>query len=149
MMKFIMKKKFFIVVVTMFLCFIILDKIFIIKIKYRTNLEPVYYYSVEISRISKKLKIVENKYCSEEDCNDELVRKSINLTNQEYAYIKNILSQNYDKATFMNAISALTKDDKEMFSRGQDGYEDKDDLNKDGVITYREFANSYLEILSK
>ena len=92
MMKFIMKKKFFIVVVTMFLCFIILDKIFIIKIKYRTNLEPVHYYSVEISRINKKLKIVENKYCSEEDCNDELVRKSINLTNQEYAYIKNILS---------------------------------------------------------
>ena len=149
MMKFIMKEKFFIVVVTMFLCFIILDKIFIIKIKYRTNLEPVHYYSVEISRINKKLKIVENKYCSEEDCNDELVRKSINLTNQEYAYIKNILSQDYDKATFMNAISALTKDDKEMFSRGQNGYEDKDDLNKDGVITYREFANSYLEILSK
>lgn len=144
-----MKKKVLKYFLILILAFIVIDKIFIIKISYKTTKEPISSYNVEISRLTKKLKMYENNFCVGVDCNDELIRKNIKLTDNEYSYIKEILRKDYNKESFIKAISSLVKEDTKMFNKGEEGYEESDDLNSDGVITYREFANSFLKILAK
>lgn len=143
------KKKVLMYFIILILVLIVIDKIFVIEISYKTTREPYSTYNVEISKITKKLKMYENNYCVDDECNNELIRKSIKLTDREYSYIKDILRQNYNKESFMNAISALVKDEAKMFEADEEGYEESDDLNSDGVVTYREFADSFLEILAK
>ena len=143
------KKKILLVFIIAIISLIILDKIFIINIEYKTDTTPTSSYIVEINRLTKNLKLHENNFCVDKNCSDELIRKSIKLSKEEYRYIKLILKQDYNKSLFMNAISALVKDQNIMFSLGENGYEESDDINKDGIVTYREFANNYLSILSK
>lgn len=144
-----MKKKVLIYFLVLIFVFIVIDKIFIIKISYKTTKKPISSYNVEINRLTKKLKMYENNFCVGEDCSDELIRKSIKLTDIEYSYIKEILKEDYNKESFMKAISTLVKEDTKMFNKDEDGYEESDDINLDGVVTYREFANSFLKILAK
>jgi len=141
-----MKKKILLSFVIIILFFIVIEKIFIIKIKYDTTESS---YNVEINRISKSLTFLEINRCLDQECERKVVQEKVYLNSDEYSYIKSILRQDYDKSSFMSATKVLVMDDKEMFLLGEDGFDENDDLNNDGIITYREFGNSYLKILSK
>lgn len=149
MKKFFINRKFLVVLIGLLVCFICLDKILFISVELKTSKEPLSFYKMEINRLTRKLTLNENSYCIDKDCNDNVSHASIILTDEEYSYIKVILKHDYDKFSFLRALSTLVKDDEVMFSLDQEGYDAKDDLNNDGIITYREFGNSYLKILSK
>ena len=140
-----MNKKIYILATIVIIIFIIYKAFGTIKIEYEDSLN----YKITITKITKSLNIETIKYCDVlESCTNEISKNKISLTSEEYKKIKNILRQkNYNKKHLVNALDTLAKNEKIMFKNGEEFYDLKEDLNKDGIITYREYGNIYLNNL--
>ena len=123
------------------------------KYYFEDNSIPGGNYYVEINYDTKSLFVKEENYCSAVDCDSSVEENTVVLSNDELATIKQVLATDFDESSLGGALSSLAKNDEIMESK--DDHEEKywlaiyaqDDLNMDGIITYREFGNAWLNTI--
>lgn len=115
--------------------------------------EPGTTYRVKLDFDSGELYVYEYSDCSDVDCgpeSDRTIEGTVTLTSEEIDKVKLIVRKNYDKVELASALSSLVLNEKTMIKNTDDdwsSFDDKDDYNGDGIITYREFGNSFLDSL--
>ena len=114
---------------------------------YSNDNAPLTKYKVSINTLTKKMKGEFYHSCSAVNCLNSTKKYSITLTEDEY---KKIIKLWKDKETLSQSFEGLCADDKVFYKSFEDSREDsiedykKLDLNSDGIITSREFANQML-----
>ena len=116
-----------------------------IHITYDDQSIPSTTYNIQINRRTKKMTVLENHSCSTVDCNNEIIENEITLTNEEFGIIQKILKLEKEKENLVSALSSLAEGEKELYKKGEDYFEEEEDLNHDGLVTSREFGLFYLK----
>lgn len=118
-------------------------------------------HDVWIDFSQKTLKVKSTRYCSAEDCDSISSEYETVITDEEITKIKKVISKvDFSEETkdakvkdyFAGALSEIARDDGVMATREESGeYYDSlygdDDLNKDGIVTYREAGTNYLDAI--
>ncbi|MBR1416674.1 MAG: hypothetical protein IJ572_02530 [Bacilli bacterium] len=114
-----------------------------------------YNIKLDFDKGSLYTKLVRN--CSTIECNNNASEKNITITHEEMQKVWNITKRDdyEDKKSYLiKALQNLSEDSKVMANKKD--YEDywndiylENDLNSDSVVTYREFANHWLDVLLK
>lgn len=108
---------------------------------------PSVTYKIRINKITKTLNGKFYHSCSAADCDSTTYKYSIKLTKDEY---KKIMKLWDDKESLSPILESLCEDDEIFYKSFEDSREEsqedynKLDLNSDGKITSREFANQWL-----
>lgn len=120
-----------------------------IVISYNDNSMPSSSYKGIIEKISRTGYIEEKRYCGTADCNSPSTHKyNFRLTKNEYKKIIKLYKLN--NKSISDILIYISKDNKTMCKVDNDSLcESTDDLNKDKIVTYREFANNWLDIIIK
>lgn len=118
-------------------------------------------YDVSINFSTKVVEVREVNYCSALDCESTTYNNKIELTDDELVKVRKIVEKidfsddtndkNSDvKEHLSMALASIVRGDEVMHTRSEskEYYDDlygEDDLNKDGVVTRREFGDSCLD----
>ena len=145
-----MKNKGKLVIIVIILIIVALVLIFTLAPKhytYQNDITPPTTYKITINRYTKTLQGEFTSSCSYVGCNNKTVKRKIKLTSSEY---KKIMILWHDKDVLSPILEALCSGDEILYNSFSDSMEEniKDynsmDLNNDGKITNREFANKWL-----
>lgn len=131
-----------------------------ISFRVRDDSIPGGLYDIDINFSEKKLKVKKTRFCSAVDCDSITSEQEITMTDEEAAKIKKIIAKiniededkdKQNKLYFATALSEIVAGDSVISTREESDYYDSlyggEDLNKDGILTYRESGNSYLDII--
>ena len=124
--------------------------------KYTEDYIPPVTYEIKVNKVTKVLTGTFYHSCSVVDCDGSTYKCSMKLTNDEY---KKIMKLWNDKKALSPILESLCENEKILYQSYKD-YKDKFDesvddyntmdLNNDGKITSREFANQWLiEVISE
>ena len=110
---------------------------------------PPIEYTVKINRLTRKVVLKEYHSCSYVDCVPEESKISFVLTKEDYDLVRKIKNKygNEKNLNIARALSYLSKGEEEFYLKDDLFYEEKEDLNKDGVITYEESGRYILELI--
>lgn len=122
----------------------------VLEYEYTENYIPPVTYKIKLSFSTGELYVYEYHSCSAVDCDGDSFENAVFLTDQELEKISIITKENnYDKEYLSSALSSLVRDTDEMAQIDDalwEYYKDCD-FNDDGVVTYREFGNNYLDMI--
>ena len=106
-------------------------------------------YKVRINRITRVTVIEEYHSCSYIDCVPTEEKTKFVLKKEDYDLVKKIMNKYGNKAnlSIARALSNLSKGKEKYCQKKEMFYEEKEDLNKDGIITYEESGHYLLEEL--
>ena len=106
-------------------------------------------YSVKINRLTRKVVLKEYHSCSYIDCVPTEEKTKFVLKKEDYDLVKKIMNKYGNKAnlSIARALSNLSKGKEKYYQKEEMFYEEKEDLNKDGIITYEESGHYLLEEL--
>ena len=120
----------------------------IITIDYYDNGEPGSRIVVDLNRPEKNLKVKTEDYCSAVNCETKYNDYSLNLTEEEILLLeKYYKNENYREENMALICKLLAENDKEISKKGTNEYQEKEDLNNDGIVTYRESGKKLLKSL--
>lgn len=120
----------------------------LLEYEYVDDDEPLTKYKIKLDYESKELYVHEYNGCSAVDCDSEERENTISLTGDEIDKIIFITNKtHYDKGYLSSALSSMVRDAEVVERESGDSWQifREDDSNGDGVVTYREFGNSFLD----
>lgn len=128
----------------------------ILEYEYYDNYVPGASYVIKIDYENSSLYVKKTSFCSTVGCKPFTDEKNGKLTNEEIELIKKIISkEDYNKDYLSHALSNIVYGD-DIMKRKEDDQQywndsySKYDINNDGIVTYREFGDVFLEqILSE
>lgn len=122
----------------------------IITIDYNDDSEPGSRIVVDLNSTTKLLKVKTEKYCSAIDCETKYDNYEITITEEELSLIKKYyLSDKYREENMALIFELIVQDEKNFYENDENAYLKSEDLNKDGIVTYRESGNNLLKTLTK
>ena len=120
----------------------------ILEYEYEDKHIPPTTYKIKLDYSTKELSVDEHRGCSALDCDGADYEKKITLTDDEIEKITTITSETgYNRDSLSPALAALAHGSAVMERKGDVAYDRKTDLDNDGVVTYREFGNSWLDTI--
>lgn len=131
---------------------IVLGLIFLLSdISFTVNdgIIPPTEYTVKINRLTRKVVLKEYYSCSYVDCVPKESKRNFVLTKEDYDLVRQIKNKygNEKNIYIARALSHLSKGEEEIYLKDDLFYEEKEDLNKDGIITYEESGHYLLELI--
>lgn len=146
-MKKVLKGKGFLIILVLVIIIMLILFFTIQMYTYTDQHAPSVTYKIRINKITKTLNGKFYHSCSAVDCDSTAYKYFIKLTKDEY---KKIMKLWDDKESLSPILESLCKNDEIFYKSFEDSSEEsiedynKLDLNSDGKITSREFANQWL-----
>lgn len=120
----------------------------IITIDYYDNKEPGSRIVVDLNRTEKNLKVKTEDYCSIVNCETKYNDYTLDITEEEVLLLEKYYKhENYREENMALICKLLVQNDKEISKKGTDEYQKSEDLNTDGIVTYRERGKKLLKSL--
>ena len=112
---------------------------------------------IKINPNNKKMYVKETRYssayCEKSTCDPTVTEKNTVLNEEEFKLVKKILRKfllsKEEKEDLAEALTTIADDDKVFYKKEDQYYEQEVDLNNDGIITSREFAYNWLNVILK